>query len=437
MTPDALLWIAAAGFVCAGIAATAAKVLHDFSGHELEEYCIRRKRLVLFDEILDRHERVALGAEALQIVGTSVLVVAGVMWILIVGRDTASLSLGSFVAAVAVSALLLLLVTSWVPWAIASLWSAPFLYHTWRIWVVVSWIVWPLSVGVNVVDALMRRMAGRHQEEEDEEEAFEDEILTMVTAGERDGLLESDAREMIEGVIELGDTDVADIMTPRSDMDALEVDLSWPEILQFVIECGRTRIPVYEKSLDNIVGVLFVKDLLPELSKNGDKPKRSLRAIIRKPWFVPRTKRVDAMLQDFLRTRSHLAIVMDEYQSVTGVVTIEDVLEEIVGEIVDESDKDEEDGIDLIDESTAEVQGRVHIDDVNDRMGLDLPESDDYDTIAGLIVEHFGRIPKVGQSLEQDGVLITVLEATRRRVERVRIETQQRAASPSKELTAQ
>ena len=126
----------------------------------------------------------------------------------------------------------------------------------------------PLTLGAKLVEVLVRRLAGHQETEEDEEEAFEDEIRTIVTAGLRDGLLEADAREMIEGVMELGDVDVSEIMTPRSEVDALNVEASWPEMLKIVAESGRTRMPVYEGALDNVLGILFVKDLLAELSKD-------------------------------------------------------------------------------------------------------------------------------------------------------------------------
>jgi len=220
----------------------------------------------------------------------------------------------------------------------------------------------------------------------------------------------------------LGDTDVSDIMTPRSNVDAFEIGLGWDDALSFVIHAGRTRIPVYQDKLDNIVGVLFVKDLLTELSKPDDEPTRPIRELLREAWFVPKTRPVDDMLQDFLNTRSHLAIVLDEYESVAGVVTIEDVLEEIVGEIVDESDKDVDEEISPIDEKTAEARGSAHLDELNDQLGIDLPESDDYDTVAGLVLEHLGHVPKVGESIVEGRVRIAVLDASRRRIERVRIE---------------
>ena len=212
-------------------------------------------------------------------------------------------------------------------------------------------------------------------------------------------------------------------MTSRSNLDALDICLGWDEVQAFVVTAGRTRIPVYETSLDNVIGILYVKDLLKELSVSQSQPRKSLRELLRKPWFVPTTKPLDELLQDFLQTRNHLAVVVDEYTSVAGVVTIEDVLEEIVGEIVDESDYDEIEEFQQLDDRTAEVLGSIHLHVINDRLGLDLDEPDDYDTLAGLVISHFGRIPKAGETVRLEQARITVIEASRRHIKRLRVET--------------
>ena len=421
MTPELTICLAALGLCITALAATGSMILHEFSGHELEEYCQRQKRNDRFDDILDRYESIALSVDALRIVGVSLFLISASAWYFGQPTSDEQLSALRFLSAILIATFTLAATNIWFPWTIAQLWSTPLLFHTWKFWNVVSTTIWPLTSGVSVVNALLRRLAGKHEEETDEEEAFEDEIRTMVTTGQREGLLEADAREMIEGVMELGDTDVSDIMTPRSEVDAFEIGMSWNDVLRFAVKVGRTRIPVFEQKLDNIVGVLFVKDLLAELSKPGDQPHRSIRDLLRAPWFVPKTKAVDDMLQEFLGTRSHLAIVLDEYDSVAGVVTIEDVLEEIVGEIVDESDEEAEEEVKRIDESTIEALGRTHLDDLNEHINLDFPESDDYDTVAGFIVQRLGHIPKVGESIEWKNLSIEVLEAGQRRVDRVRI----------------
>ena len=270
---------------------------------------------------------------------------------------------------------------------------------------------------------LLRRLDGRAAEPS-EEEALEDEILSIVTEGQHDGLLEADVREMIAGVIELDDADVADIMTPRSKMDAIPVDTNWQNVLEFVVKMGRTRIPVYQDNLDDIAGVLYVKDLLAEQASEQDKPQQELRSLLREAWRVPKSMRLDELLQKFLHTRNHLAIVVDEFMHVVGLVTIEDVLEEIVGEIVDESDKEEVGEIHTISETIAEIYARAHLEEINEKLGTQLPEDQEYDTLGGFVLSEMGRIPKVGESLEWEGLRLTVLEANKRRVERMRLESQ-------------
>jgi CBS domain containing-hemolysin-like protein len=420
-------WLAVAGLAVATAAACGAKVLHHFSRHELEEYCRRRQRRDRFREILDHHEYVAVAAEALAALGTSLALIAGGAWL--AGSANAPVGWVELLSGAAVGALVLVVATIWIPWAANRLGSAPLLYHTWRMWRVASWLLAPLLAFGPLVDALLARLAGRTDDREDEEEAFEDEIRAIVTEGQHEGLLEADAREMIEGVIELGDVDVSSIMTPRSRMDVIQADLSWREMLQFVSRVRRTRIPAFRRNLDDVVGILYVKDLLPELALGDEAPRRSLRELLRTPLFVPKTKRVDDMLQEFLRTRSHMAIVLDEYRGVAGLVTLEDVLEEIVGEIIDESDKETLPDIRLLGDRAAEVLGRVHLDELNERLHVDLPDDEEFDTVGGLVFSRLGHVPRTGEQVTEGSVRITVLEATRRRIERVRVEILEAAAT--------
>ncbi len=418
---DLLLWLAVLGMAITGLAAVGTKVLYEFSRHDVEQYCRRHNRRELFDEILDRHEDLAIAAETLQVMGSVMLVLCVGQWFFPSGAE--GLADARYLAIVAgASVVILLILTIWIPWAIVHVWSAPILFHMWRWWIAVAWILWPLTLGVKLMHVIVHRLAGYHESEEDEEEAFEDEIRTIVTAGLRDGLLEADAREMIEGVMELGDVDVSEIMTPRSEVDAINVESSWPDVLRFVTAAGRTRLPVYERSLDQVLGILFVKDLLAEFAKDPSEPRAGLRELLRKPWFVPESKAVDDLLREFRRTRSHMAIVVDEYRAVAGVVTIEDALEEIVGEIADESDTEEELELMRVDDKTLEVDGRVHIDELNEQFGLMLPDPEEFDTIAGFVVSALGRIPHQGEVVFQNGVRFTVLKASDRRVERLRLE---------------
>ncbi len=435
-----MFWLALAGLLLTCLAAIGVRSLGEFSPRQLEDICRRRKTPDRLGQILRRRDRVALAAETMRVVATAAFIGAGAFWLLVRWESPPPPSnlpwahwavLGSWLAA---GTLALLAVEIWIPRSVVRLWAAWFLYHTWTFWLAVSFLMSPLVVLSRFVDTVMHRLAGRAPEEPDEE-SFEEDIRTIVTEGHREGLLEEDAREMIEGIIELGDLDVSEVMTPRTDMVCMSLALSWQEALEFVVDAGHTRIPVTNKNLDDVVGILYAKDLLPELAKGPTNraPTRSVgrwaqwpdspwTALLRDPYFVPETKPIDVLLQEFQQTRNHLAVVLDEYGGVSGLVTMEDVLEEIVGEIVDEYDKDLVEGIRPLEDGICEVLGKVHIDEINERLGLRLPDDGDFDTIAGFVFSRLGHIPVVGEELLADKVKITVLEATRRRIERVRIE---------------
>lgn len=422
MALDALLWLALLSLFLCCLAAIGARTLRDFSRRDLQEICEAHDDSTTFGEILRGHERTALGLEILVVIGTAIAVATSVFWIYDRWHGDLALRWQTILLYSLGAGILIAVTKVWIPWTISRLFAAPFLYRTWPIWRVISWLAAPLIWGANLVDLSAHRLVGRTRLESTEE-SLEEEIRTIVTEGHREGLLEEDAREMIEGVIDLGDADVVQIMTPRTDMNMIRVDLEWDDIVAEVIKTGHTRIPVYAKTRDDIVGILYVKDILPELMKAPGQPRRPLGEILRKPLFVPESKAVDALLEMFQQMRTHIAIVLDEYGGVSGLVTIEDVLEEIVGEIVDEYDQVEEQDIRVVDENTVEALGRTHVDEINSAMDLELPEVADYDTIAGFVFSELGRVPMVGESvIWNDAVKVTVLEATRRRIDRVRIE---------------
>jgi len=385
-------------------------------------YCRARQKRERYNTILDECDQVALGVEILSKAMQVLFLISAMLWLVQPDRLSMNSASSFLIIEALLGTLALLVATVWIPVAIARLGSAPFLYHTWRLWKTASTLLAPIAAGGVLVDKLLHRLAGKSPRRPTEEE-FEDEIRAIVTEGLRDGLLEEDAREMIEGVIELSDADVAQIMTPRSEVDAMNISMPWHEMLDVVTNTRRTRIPVYEKQLDSILGILYVKDLLPELAKADDDRRKSVRELLRDPASVPRTMPLDDLLQYFLHSRNHLAIVVDENSSVAGIVTIEDVLEEIVGEIVDEHDTEEAgDQLIHIHNGYAELAARVHVDEVNEQLGLDLPEDEEYETIGGFVTMQLGHIPEAGEQVSWSASTITVLEASRRRVKRLRID---------------
>jgi len=433
VSQDAYFWLTIVSALVSCFAAIGARTLREFSRHDLQEICQRRQDPDRFGDILRHHDRVALGVEIVVVFAATLAVSAGSLWGFTRITATAPPGGWTLVAFLVVLGLVLAVAIVWLPWSIARIGAATFLYHTWLFWWILSRVTAPLVWSARVMDMLLHRIAGRTPQQPDEE-SFEEEIRTIVTEGHREGLLEEEAREMIEGVIELGDADVEHIMTPRTEMHMLQVNTPWEKMLVDVIALGHTRIPVYEKNRDDIIGLLYIKDLLPELAKAAGDPRRPLKEILRKPLFVPETKAVDDLLRMFQQSRTHIAVVLDEYGGVSGLVTIEDVLEEIVGEIVDEYDKEVEAEINKIDDGVCEALGRAHVDQINEEMGFDLPESEDFDTIGGFVFAEFGRVPMVGESLTWHGdnnqpdqagaesVRVTVLDATRRRINRVRLE---------------
>ncbi len=249
------------GWIVAGLATVGTRALRDFSRHELEEVCRLRDRPERLAEILRDHEQVALGVESLRVVLLAVIVILTNNAILSHYPVQWPENWSTVLALLAASVLLLSAIVIWVPRAVVRLWAAPLLMHTWPAWRLASQIARPLTLCARFVDAVFHRLAGRtHQRPS--EASFEDEIRSIVTEGHREGLLEGEAREMIEGVIELGDVDAAAVMTPRTDMNSMHIGLDWPDVVEFVISSGRTRIPVFDKTRDDVVGILYAKDLL-------------------------------------------------------------------------------------------------------------------------------------------------------------------------------
>jgi len=243
----------------------------------------------------------------------------------------------------------------------------------------------------------------------------EEEIKTLVDAGEEEGVIEEDEKEMIYSIFEFGDTFAREVMIPRIDIVALEASTPLREALDVIVEAGHSRIPVYDGTVDHILGLLYAKDLLAYLR---DKEEPLLRDILRPAYFVPETKKVDDLLREMQQRRVHMAIVVDEYGGTAGLVTVEDILEEIVGEIQDEYDV-EEPIFEQVGEGEYVLDARMDLDDVNDLLGVQLPTGSG-DTLGGLIYSTLGKVPSPGEQLRVDGLLIEVLSVTGRRIRKVR-----------------
>lgn len=245
----------------------------------------------------------------------------------------------------------------------------------------------------------------------------DEEIRSLVDSDTAEGPLEQEERKMISSIFRLGNTLAREIMIPRIDVTAVEVSASLEEAADCLLETGHSRMPAYEESIDNILGLLYAKDLLP-IWREGSTI-TSLRELLRPAYFVPEAKKVDELLAEMQSRRIHMAIVVDEYGGVAGLVTLEDIVEEIVGEIQDEYDQAEESPYQELGAGEFIFQGRVDLDDFNEVMGSYLPH-EEADTIGGFIYNRVGRVPTNGESLQVDNLVLTVEQVSGRRIRKVR-----------------
>lgn len=255
----------------------------------------------------------------------------------------------------------------------------------------------------------------------DEEEVTEEEIRMMVDVGQEKGVIEDVQKEMINNIFEFDDIDVADIMTHRTDMACVDLEDSLQDIIQLSIDEGYSRIPVYAEDPDNVVGVVYIKDLLKYIGTSLPKSK-GLKDVMREAYFVPESKRCGALFSEMTEKHIQMAIVVDEYGGTAGLVTLEDIVEAIVGNIQDEYDNEDEE-ISKINETTFTIDGITDLEEVEEQIGIKFPE-DDYDTLGGFIISRLGFLPQDGEmnTVEYENVRFTVLNVEERRIGRVKVE---------------
>jgi Hemolysins and related proteins containing CBS domains len=278
----------------------------------------------------------------------------------------------------------------------------------------VTWLsiaVTPIRMILGAFTALTLRLVGSERKD-DVPEISEEELRTLVDVGAREGVVERTEREMIHRVFELEDTVVREVMVPRPDMFCLEVATPPDRLLDLLRENLHSRVPVYEGTVDQIVGVLYTKEVLPYV--RGLPPDFDLRAHLHPPYFIPESKRADALLREFQAKKLHLAVVVDEYGGTAGLVTLEDLLEELVGEIRDEFDEEERLILPLGD-GVFRVSGKLSLFDLNAAAGLAVA-SESYDTVGGWVLDLFGRVPNKGEKAETDEYVVTVEKVERTRV---------------------
>lgn len=283
----------------------------------------------------------------------------------------------------------------------------------------ISVILYPIA---EIITELIQAASNKIKFDRTKEVMSEDELTKLAELGQEKGAIEEEEQEIITSIMEFRSVLVSEIMTPRVDIVAVSKNAGIEAIINTITESGHSRLPLYKDDLDEILGIIYAKDLLPYLKDKGKREMSSVKDLARKPMYAPETKRIKDMLHEFQEKKVHIAIVVDEYGGTAGLVTLEDVIEEVIGEIWDEFDREEE-SINKIGKDKFLVLGKTSINDINETIGFQLlPETDDYDTIGGLILSNASNIPEEGYSFKIADYCITVKKIVNKRINKVLVE---------------
>jgi CBS domain containing-hemolysin-like protein len=418
MTLSVVLLATAVAAVMSLFFSTLTYALRDYSRARLADQLARRGRSEYLEPTVDQREDLVFVTAVGRLV-SNILVLIGV---LLMFRQT-TLSIGmQYLAALLIAGLIHLFFSVTFPSALAQHAAEPAIATFVRFLHGFRLMMLPVTKVMHAIDAAVRHAATATDATEPEkiEEEMEQEILSAAEEGEKEGAIDEEERLMIESVIEFHNTQVGQIMTARPEIFALELGATLETVKQTIAESGHSRIPVYQGTLDHIVGILYARDLLKLLGASAEQ--FEVRGAMRPPFFVPETKPLRDLLKDFRLQKVHIAIVLDEYGGTAGLVTIEDIFEELVGEISDEHEPAEPAMLVRIDDNTSDADARMYIDELNRVLGLNLPEDAGYDTLSGFVSTTLGRIPPAGTSFEYANARYTILDAEPQKVNRVKIE---------------
>ncbi|TFB08116.1 HlyC/CorC family transporter [Candidatus Atribacteria bacterium MT.SAG.1] len=284
---------------------------------------------------------------------------------------------------------------------------------------IISTGLFPLIKFFKIIISVVYYFFGKKSVEE-KKEITEEDLITLIDAGKDEGVIEEEEKEMIRNIFEFGDTMVKEVMIPRVDIACIPSDTKLGSILKLIKKMGHSRIPVYEETIDNIIGILYAKDLLSIYEQwYTSKEKFDLKGIIREAYFVPENKKIDELLDIFQKDRIQIAIAIDEYGGTAGLITMEDVVEEVVGEIIDEYDKEIK-LYEIIGDNTVIVDGIISIEEINEILNIEIPEKD-FETLGGFIFDLLGRVPRKGEKIEYQNFQIIIEQVVKNRIRRVKI----------------
>ncbi len=402
----------------AAFCAAAEQALAEASWAKIDDM-VRAERRARIDRLLEKHDELVILASVYR----TVLEISAVLMMNTLNPEKGGISP---YAAFGWIVLIVLVVSELVPRMLVERAPESTLLRILPLFHIVAVPLLPLAIALVALNRFLRKTSDPAAEEEDE--AAED-ILSAVTEGEKEGTIAGDQADMIENIIELRDVDVAEVMTPRPDMVCIDIDDPIEKTIDVALKSRRSRLPVFRQTRDDIVGVLYVRDLIAALAaekSEGNQP--STQDLMRQSYFVPETMVTSNLLRHFQQRTTTMAIVVDEYGGTAGLVTIGDIVDMIVGEVRDQHEPQREPEVIIVDDHTLEADARMPVRKLNEDFGIDIPESDEYDTVAGYLCCILGRVPQAGDShtCEEDDAIVLVLEADERHVERVRITTKDR-----------
>jgi putative hemolysin len=408
----------AVGVIASFGLSTLTYALRDFSHGKLADYLGRHNGDHWFESLTERTDQYVV-ATAVCRMAANLLIWASI-YALLADQGTAA----RYGETIALAALITLTSSIVAPHAFAKYLAEPIIGFSAPLLDCIRILFQPLTWIMDRIDGAVRGALA--VEDEVEQDEIEQEIMSVVEEGEKEGVVDEQERELIENVIEFGDATAGQIMTPRSDIAAMDVSGSLDEARSLIEASGHSRLPIFDQTLDKVVGILHARDLIKALG--GSRRPADLRSVIRPAMFVPETKPLRSLLNDFRHQKSHIAIVLDEYGGASGLVTIEDVLEELVGEIADEHEPSEPAMFRKAPDGSVEADARLPVSELNQHMNLSLPEDAGYETLGGFLMSSLGRIPEKGDVFDFQSTRFTIVDAEPKRINRVKIEPVQAAA---------
>jgi CBS domain containing-hemolysin-like protein len=393
--------------------------LRTFSPAKLHEAFKKKERNSAADNLIESSEKLVLACSLCRLI-LNVCTIFVLISAFSAARDGA-LRLADFVAAFFIILVIFSVFSLAIPHAWAKYAGEKTLYKTYPLLLACAFVVGPILYVFRLYDELVKRLAGiADTSEEEKQEEKEEEFLSDLEKQRIEGVVDEEEQIMIENVLELSDTTAGEIITPRTDLIAIEANASLPEILEIITKTGHSRYPVFEETVDRVIGLIYAKDLLTEIGKDSNN--FNLSDKMRQAYYVPETKPLRELLHEFQDQKLHIAIVLDEYGGTAGIITLEDIIEQLVGEITDEYEKTPPAPVVEIDENTIEVDARTYIDDLNDKFELDLPEDEDYDTLGGFVFSYLGYIPKTEEQFSYKNLRFEIISAEQRKIKRIRIQ---------------